>query len=203
MSAYRKDRTNLETTIVTLLKERNTKAISLLTENYADTLYGMVLRIVKQEVLAEEVLQDVFVKIWKNAEKYDSSKGRLFTWMANIARNTSIDLIRSARFNRESKTNTLDLSVYNNEKWSTELNTEDSGLRKVIASLDKKQIQVIDLVYFQGYTHSEVAKELDIPLGTVKSRIRLAIIELRKKLSDDNLKGILISLLICFINLFI
>jgi len=196
MSAFTKDRNILEKKIVSLLQAKDTKAINLLTQNYAAALNGVVSRIIKDDELSKEVLQDVFVKIWQNAEKYQASKGRLFTWIVNIARNTAIDTLRSARYKKSSKTDELKPSISNNEKWAAESKIEDSGLRKVVSTLDKKQIQVIDLVYFQGYTHSEIAKEFDIPLGTVKSRLRLAMNELRKKLSDEKVKDILFTILV-------
>ena len=82
-----------------------------MTSNYGDTLYGVVLRIVRQKEVADEVIQDVFVKIWQQADKYNPARGRLFTWMVNIARNTAIDVTRSARHRRESKTGELDNTI--------------------------------------------------------------------------------------------
>ncbi|MEL6923001.1 MAG: sigma-70 family RNA polymerase sigma factor [Bacteroidota bacterium] len=196
MSAFAKEKDKLEKEIVSLLQAKDTRAVHLLTQNYSAALNGVVLRIVRDEELAREVLQDVFVKIWQNASKYQKGKGRLFTWMVNIARNTAIDTVRSARYNREAKTDELKPAIANNERWSAESDIRDTGLRTVINSLDKKQIQVIDLVYFQGYTHSEIAKEFDIPLGTVKSRLRLAMVELRKKLTDEKVRDILLTILI-------
>ena len=202
MAKFSKTKDGLEQEILALLKAGDTKAINLLHTHYSDTLYGVILRIVARPELAKEVLQDSLVKIWKHADKYQKNKGRLFTWMINIARNTAIDYMRSARAGRQARTDNIDITVYKNEQLTTELRLEDSGLQKVISSLDEKHRLLIDLVYFRAYTQSEIAKEFDIPLGTVKSRLRLAIMELRKKLSDEKLKGILMVLLIFeFLNL--
>ena len=85
----------LEKHIVELLQERNDKAISLLYEHYGDTLYGVAFKVVRDSELAQDVLQESFVKIWKKADTYDSSKAKLFTWLFRITRNTAIDKLRS------------------------------------------------------------------------------------------------------------
>ena len=177
--------TDIEREIIALLAKGDRRAIDLAYENYGNAIYGVIVRIVKSKEVAEEVLQDVFVKIWKNADRYNKNKGRLFTWFANIARNAAIDSIRTARAKREAKTTSTENFVNENIYGTSEMNLEDIGLKKIISSLDSKHRQLIDMAYFQGYSHSELAKELNIPIGTVKSRIRLAIKQLRVKLSDD------------------
>lgn len=177
--------TNIESTIVALLQQRDKEAIELLYEHYSAALYGIILRIVPSEVLAQEVLQDVFMKVWNNAEKYDADKGRLFTWLAQIARNAAKDALRSRRHKQDNKTDSLADNVGNDSSLSHNPRIADSGLRTVIDGLDKKYREIIDLLYFQGYSHSEAAKELDIPIGTLKSRTRKAILELRKLLGNE------------------
>ncbi len=186
---------DIEIEVITLLSQRDKSAISMAYQNYADALFGIIVRIVKSKEIAEEVLQDTFLKIWNNASKFDKSKGRLFTWFANIARNTAIDMVRSAKYQQIKKTDSLENSVNTNIALNTNLEIKDTGLEKVINSLDEKYRQIIDKLYFEGYTHSELAKEMDIPLGTVKSRLRLAIKELRHKLDGDFLKIILLIIL--------
>jgi len=186
---------DIEIEVITLLSQRDKSAISMAYQNYADALFGIIVRIVKSKEIAEEVLQDTFLKIWSNASKFDKSKGRLFTWFANIARNTAIDMVRSAKYQQIKKTDSLENSVNTNIALNTNLEIKDTGLEKVINSLDEKYRQIIDKLYFEGYTHSELAKEMDIPLGTVKSRLRLAIKELRHKLDGDFLKIILLIIL--------
>ena len=176
---------NIESNIVALLKQRDKKAIELLYEHYSSALYGIILRIVPAETLAQEVLQDVFMKVWNNTDKYDSDKGRLFTWLAQITRNAAKDALRSSQYKQDIKTDTLADNVGNDSSLSHNPRIADSGLRKTIDGLDKKYREIIDLLYFQGYSHSEAAKELDIPIGTLKSRVRKAILELRELLSNE------------------
>jgi len=191
-----KKHTNIEDKIVALLKQGDKEAIVLLHEYYSPALYGIILRIVFSEVLAQEVLQDVFIKVWKNSDKYDSDKGKLFTWLAQITRNASKDALRSSRYKQDNKTDMLADNVGNDSSLSHVPHIADSGLRKTIDSLDKKYTEIIDLLYFQGYSHSEAAKELNIPVGTLKSRTRKAILELRRILGNE----LIITLLIILIN---
>ena len=164
--------------IIRLLKEKDKKAISILYDSYAATLNGVIVRIVQSEEIAQDVLQETFVKIWKNGPRYDSSKGTLFTWMLNIARNTAIDKTRSASFKNKGKIQALDKSVYNIK--GTGINPDQIGLRNMLDSLDPKYKQIMELVYFQGYTQKEISDELDLPIGTIKSRVRIGLRELRK-----------------------
>ena len=190
------NRHNIENEVITLLTQGDKKAISLAYKNYADALLGIIVRIVKSREIAEEVLQDTFVKIWGNADKFDESKGRLFTWFANIARNTAIDMVRSARYQRLQKTESLENPVHTSKDPETAMELKDAGLEKVINSMDEKYRQIIDKLYFEGYSHSELADEMGIPLGTVKSRLRLAIKELREKLGGDFLTILILVILL-------
>jgi len=162
-----------------LIQTQQKQAITLLYDQYADVLYGITVKIVRSEELAQDVLQEAFVKIWKNGASYDPSKGTVFTWALNITRNLAIDKTRSAAFRRRSQFDDMDITI-NKQCFSTETNTDAIGLKHQVASLDPKYQEVIDLVYLRGYTQSEVQDLLGIPLGTVKSRIRIGLRELRK-----------------------
>ena len=186
----------IEKTIIKLLAQADRKAVSLAYQHYGDAVYGMILRVIPEKEQAQEILQDVFIKVWQNAQKYDRSKGRLFTWLANIARNTAIDRTRSARFKREGKTGSFENLVSKHEELGEEMNIQDSGLKKVIDGLDEKYRILIDLAYFQGYSQRELEKKLDIPLGTIKSRLRQAIIQLRELLGHEGIQGVGIILLL-------
>ncbi len=186
----RKEQGLLEEKISALLGEKNQEAIALIYEHYAETIYGYILQIIPSSEVAQEALQDTFMKIWKNADKYDASKARLFTWFINIARNTAIDKIRSASYKQIKKTEGLEIAS-NLPSLYEESNVLDSGLQTVIQSLDKKHSILIDLAYFKGYTHKEIEKELNIPLGTVKTRIRGAIKHLRVKLANEFTQNLL------------
>ncbi|MEL6865472.1 MAG: sigma-70 family RNA polymerase sigma factor [Bacteroidota bacterium] len=171
---------NEEQHIIHLLKTQDKRGVSILYDRYIDALYGVALRIVRSEDVAEDVVQDAFVKVWKHAMNYDASKGSLFTWLLNITRNTAIDRIRSAHYRHQAKIQNVDAIVHNHKKWSVSMKEEHVGLRKIVGQLDEKYREVIDLVYFRGFTQQEVQEHLKIPLGTVKSRIRIALRELRK-----------------------
>jgi RNA polymerase sigma-70 factor (ECF subfamily) len=169
-----------EATLVDLLKKKDRQVFSYLYDNYSAVLYGIILKVVIKEETANDILQDVFVKIWKNIESYDTTKGRLYTWMLNIARNTAIDFLRSKQFQKESKNQNIEDSVNTiNQKENSQQQIDTIGVASLVEKLPPDQKNVIDLVYFKGYTQDEASKELNIPLGTVKTRIRTAIIALR------------------------
>ncbi|WP_350287823.1 sigma-70 family RNA polymerase sigma factor [uncultured Croceitalea sp.] len=170
--------TLLEKHIVELLQERDEKAISLLYDNYADTLFGVAFKVVKDEDLAQDVVQESFVKIWKKADSYDVTKAKLFTWLFRITRNTAIDKLRSVN-TKSDKEIQIDVSdVYN-----LGVNTTRPEFMDVKEHLDKiepKYKIVLDALFFEGMTQQEASDELDIPLGTIKSRLKIGLRELRK-----------------------
>jgi RNA polymerase sigma factor (sigma-70 family) len=154
--------------------------LSWLYDHYCSALYAVILRIVKKEEIAEEVLQDVFVKIWERFDNYDSARGRLFTWLVNIARNQAIDRRRSKEIQKEQKTG--DIGNYVNRIDSSsflEQSVDAIGLSDVLSRLPPEQKLIVEYLYLKGYTQSELSEEMNIPLGTVKTRLRLAMQELR------------------------
>ena len=167
-----------EPELVLLLRQRNMSAYTYLYENYAGALRSVIFNIVNEEELANDVLQEVFIKIWKQIDTYDNLKGRLFTWMLNISRNASIDTVRSKSFQNNRQNRELTEDVYT-AAGSSQINTDVMGLRKVVHQLKEEYRVLVDLSYFQGYTQDEIAKALGIPLGTVKTRLRTALIQLR------------------------
>ena len=171
--------TSIDTKIVALLRQDDKSAVSLLYDNYSDALFGVILRIVNQEALAEEILQDTFLKIWKYRESYDESKGRFFTWMLNIARNTAIDQTRLKSFSQKNQDLDNVVSIIDSREQEN-FNVDAIGIRELIEKLPEEHRSIIDLVYFKGFTHIEASEALSIPLGTLKTRLRLAIIQLRK-----------------------
>jgi RNA polymerase sigma-70 factor (ECF subfamily) len=128
---------------------------------------------------ASDVLQEVFIKIWRQIESYDNTKGRLFTWMLNVARNASIDAVRSKGYQKSQKNRELTENVYD-AGGSTNINTDRIGLKKLVHNLKEDYRILIDLSYFQGFTQDEISKMLNIPLGTVKTRMRSALIQLKQ-----------------------
>jgi len=172
--------THTEEELVLLLKQQSREAFNYLYKQYAGVLYGVINKVVYDEQTAQDVLQDVFVKIWNNIGQYDPAKGRLYTWMINIARNAAIDKLRSKGEIMKGKIQTGDDIVDNiSGKMKTEQVTDTIGLRKMVADLKPEYESIISLAYFKGYTLDEISKTLSIPLGTVKTRMRHAIQQLR------------------------
>ncbi len=170
-----------EEELVHALQRHEKIAAEALYDMYSASLFGVIVRIVNDEATAEDVLQEVFVKIWHSSSSYSADKGRLFTWMVNIARNLSIDKIRSKDFKNQYKNQELENNVnYIDTHNSTVYKPELVGVKELVDKLRPEQRSILDLIYFKGYTHTEAADELGMPLGTVKTRLRMAIQELRK-----------------------
>lgn len=178
--------THTEKNLILGLRKGDEEAYSYLYDHYSSALYGIILRVVRKEEEAQDILQEVFVKIYEKIGNYDDTKGRLYTWMLQIARNSAIDRVRSKDFKSTSKIQSLDNDVNHSNIPSTEIPAVDHiGLKKVLNTLDKPHRIIIDMAYFKGYTQSEIAKELSMPLGTVKTRVRNALIQLRKVLNNN------------------
>lgn len=174
-----------EEQLIVLLKDRNENGFHYLYDHYSGALYGVILRIVQSKDYTEEIIQDVFVKIWNSIQQYDSSKGRFYTWMINIARNTAIDYLKSKSFQNELKNQPLPDFVYNSAELSTTNNSSDFiGFSNVLENLETDKKELIDLAYYQGYTQNEISEKLKIPLGTVKTKMRNALMKLKDLLKD-------------------
>ena len=171
-------RTYTENELVQLLKQRTQAAFSYLYDNYSGAMYSIIYSILQDKELASDVLQEVFIKIWKQIEQYDPEKGRLFTWMANISRNASIDTLRSKGYNTQKQNREFTENVYE-AVGNVIPETDKIGLRKIVNNLKNEYKVLIELAYFQGYTRDEISKILNIPLGTVKTRLRSALIQLK------------------------
>ncbi len=161
-----------------MLKDGDKRALNLLYENYSDSLYGSILKVTRNEEVAQDALQETFVKVWKNSKKYDPKKARLFTWLFRIARNTAIDKLRSFnnRFEKEIQIDKSDVYILP----STSLNQDVLDLKEHVGRLDQKYQEVLQALFFEGLTQQEASEELDIPLGTIKSRLKIGLRELKK-----------------------
>ena len=175
--------TYTEPELIKTLKDRNEQSFSYLYNQYSGALYSIILQIVPDQGLANDVLQEAFINIWRKIDSYDQAKGRLFTWMLNIVRNLAIDTIRSKAYQNSKKNQELPEVIYLNlDTHKTHLKVDEIGLKKVLEKLKPEHRVLIDLAYFKGYTHEEIAEIEEIPLGTVKTRIRTALIQLREQL---------------------
>lgn len=166
--------------LIPLLQSGDDQAFAILYDSFAALLYGVIIRIVDDPDDAANLLQDSFVKVWQNVQTYDPEKGRLATWLINIARNTAIDFTRSKYFSQKRKNQSLENIVISETPTnSPHSQLESLGLRQLVEKLTPAYRQIIEWMYFEGYTQQEIADTFHLPLGTVKSRTRLALKELR------------------------
>jgi RNA polymerase sigma-70 factor (ECF subfamily) len=175
-----------EEQLIRRLQAKDAVALDYLYDHYSRALYGVIFRVLQQEDVAEEVLQDAFLRIWDKIGSYDAAKGRLFTWMLNISRNLAIDKTRSREMGKGRKTDDLNLLVHKvDRKTNIETEVETIGLTEVLRALPKEQQFVVEHLYLKGYTQAELAETYNIPLGTVKTRLRLAMMTLRTLLKEN------------------
>lgn len=151
-------------------------------KRYSNALYGILLRIVGDEELAQDVLQEAFVKIWRYAAKYDRARGTVFTWMLNIARNQAIDFLRSRQNINRQQSIPLEENVGMAESGTAQAAQERSEVAELVSGLEPSLRVLIEMVYLDGYTQAEAAEITGTPLGTVKTRIRAALQKLRTRL---------------------
>jgi RNA polymerase sigma factor (sigma-70 family) len=168
-----------ESELVMLLKQHHEHAFNYLYDHYSASLYSVVISIVPDRELSNDILQEVFVKVWRQIDTYDTTKGRLFTWMLNVARNASIDAVRSKNYQQSQQNRELTENSYDSGG-RTFTNTDNIGLRKIVHKLKKEYRILVELSYFQGFTQEEISKMLEIPLGTVKTRLRTALTQLKQ-----------------------
>jgi len=188
---------NLE--LLRLLKGKDERGLSYLFDNYAAALNGIIQRIVVSDKLAEEILQQTFLKIWDKIDSYDVDKSTLFTWMSRIARNSAIDAKRLKKYENLQKTDSLDLSLHN--KKSEVQNTDAIDTHGLLSKIDEKYSSVLKHIYLLGYSHSEASEQLGLPIGTVKTRLRNGLKELRNILGEE--KNLFLSIVFVITTLLI
>ncbi|WP_235296152.1 RNA polymerase sigma factor [Portibacter marinus] len=186
--------------IVELIKSKNEKGLELLYDNYSRALYGIAYRVLNNQEYAEEALQNSYLKVWKNINQYDEQKATLYTWMAQIVRYSSLDIRRLKSFERQEKTESLEPRVHKGK--SVTITSADSiDAKKLLQGLEEKYSIVLEYLYLKGYTQQEMSDELDIPIGTIKTRLRKAISIIRTNLKDEKklFMGVLFLLVILII----
>lgn len=163
------------------LKRHDIKAVAYIYEHYCDSIYGVLLSILKDPDLSNDAFQEVVFKIWNAASRYDASRGRLFTWMINIARNYAVDRLRSRHLKNHGRNNRLDDCFHEvDHSHQVNYNVDVIGIRNLVLRLKPDLQTAIDLVYFKGYSHVEAAEFLGLPLGTLKTRVRTAMMTLKR-----------------------
>ncbi len=168
------------------LKNMDGTAMSALYRMYSDSLYRVISTIVVIEEVAQDLLQETFIKIWKSFKQYDPGKGRLYTWMARLARNLSIDYLRSVNYRNFTVSENLSESTQQiDQKFQVSYNPELIGVKDMTNILNEDQRAALDLIYFKGYTHVQAAEELNITVGILRSRLQSSITELRKTFNRE------------------
>lgn len=186
---------NIESAI-RCIKDKDEAGLVFIYDHYSRALMGIISRIIGSDKIAEEVLQQTFMKIWSNIERYDHEKATFFTWMARIARNTSIDQVRLKSYKREMQIEALPASLNKTVRPVSQANIDIEMLTK---TLDQKYKVVIDLIYLKGYTYVDASELLNIPVGTLKTRLRKSISILRSAVKKDAVflsAGLLLLILI-------
>jgi RNA polymerase sigma-70 factor (ECF subfamily) len=177
-------------TLLRLIAQAQESALGELYDRYSRLVYSMAFSSVGEPALAEEITQDVFLRVWNKATTYQVEQGKVMTWIASITRYRSIDMLRRLKVRPEG--NRSDWAEEDDEPFESidpvdieeevELNQRSKTIRKAIAELPKDQRQALTLAFFNGYSHAEIAQILNEPLGTVKTHIRLAMQKLRQTL---------------------
>jgi RNA polymerase sigma factor (sigma-70 family) len=171
-----------ESQLVQRLYARDELAMAFFYKNYKQALYHTIWRIVRQDELAQDILQEVMLKFWQTFPSYDTSKGRLFTWALTISRNLAIDRLRAAR-RISQRTHVITEEEKQHLAAPTVFRPEHVGVRDWLALLNPSDRQLLELLYLQGYTQAEAADELQLPLGTIKSRGRRIIKALARRIN--------------------
>lgn len=165
-------------------------ALGELYDRYGRLIFSVALNVVGDRASAEEITLDVFTRAWQKAGTYDSRKAKVVTWLTRMARNRAIDVlrredVRPSKYSISWAETTVDPIGDDNPETAAHLSLEAERIRVAVATLPETQQEVLALAYFKGYSHSEIATALDLPLGTVKGRLRSSMITLRLILVDE------------------
>jgi RNA polymerase sigma-70 factor (ECF subfamily) len=181
-----------DTELVGLVANGDKQALEAVYERYGQIVFSMARAMLRDVAKAEEVTQDTFLSLWKKASTYTVQRGSLYTWLMSVAHHRTVDELRRRR--RTSKddmsleANYLDgyISIKTEEtERLIEQNWREGQIRQVLLALPEEQRRVVIMAYFEGYTHSQIARRLNQPLGTVKTRLRLALQKLRVALQPE------------------
>lgn len=168
------------------LVRREETALEQLYDRYARAVYSLALRITRHAPAAEEIVQDVFLQLWRNAHRYEAARGRLEPWLFTLARNRALDSLRLKSEKQRRREDTLDLPLADfgilDAETTVDRQRRADLARARIHTLPEKVRKALELAFFEGMTHSEIARALEEPLGTVKSWIRTGLLRLREAL---------------------
>ncbi|MBV7268479.1 RNA polymerase sigma factor [Winogradskyella luteola] len=164
-----------DSTLIQQLKNKDERALSLLYDKYSGSIYSVILKMIRDEGKAQNLLQDTFMTVWDKAENYDAEKGRFYTWVYRIAKNKTLNMLRKS----DPLIQTDDFSVHNNKEDAISIEPEYLELNGAVTTLEAHHKEAIELVYFKGLTHREAHQEMNVPLGTFKSYVRQALKQLK------------------------
>ncbi len=169
-----------EEKLIEALQTKSRFGAEVLYDMYSKSLFGVLLKMVNNQELAEDLLQKSFLKIWTSMDCYDVKKGRLFTWMITITRDLGRDCLLSKHYQQALTTERFEIHPDNIERLSPEVfSTDIPDVKECVNNLEDEDKNILNLIYFQGYTHIEAAEQLDIPLGMLKTRCRKEICVMR------------------------
>ncbi len=177
--------------LLRLIAIKKTDALGALYDRYGRLAYSIAYQAVGDRETAEEITQDVFLRVWNSAHAYRADRGKVITWIASIARHRAIDILRRRKIRPESKSVYWDdlLTPHIPQQNALEEDIEQlhhrGEVQKAVADLPEEQRSALALAFFGGYTHKEIAEIQKLPLGTVKTRIRLGMQKLRLTISED------------------
>lgn len=169
--------------LISLVEDGDSKAFSVLYDRHSRAAYSLAYRMMGERQAAEDLMQDVFLKVWRSTGSYRAKRGSVRTWILSILHNRGIDRLRSSASRRrtqdkvEASAETSQPSEAFSKAWR---NSQREQIRQALETLPSEQLKVLELAYFSGYTHVEIAELLSLPLGTVKGRMRLGL----KKIKD-------------------
>jgi RNA polymerase sigma-70 factor (ECF subfamily) len=171
-----------------LVREGETRAFEVIFDRHSGAAFSLAYRMCGRQAMAEDVVQDAFVSLWRSGARYDATRGSVRTWVLSVVRNRAIDAFRreEAKGSRDVSAEGVAERMPAPELTDTEVERRDEArqIRKALGELPPDQRQVIELAYFGGFTHSQIASMLALPSGTVKGRMRLGLTKMRLVLGD-------------------
>ena len=182
MASARTQTAETEREMIAGIRGGHEQAMEQLYDRYSSIVYSVALRVLGDTGAAEDVLQDVFMQLWRKPESFDANRGSLAAWLAVIARHRAIDVLRKRKPETDISEVMIALDLDLEEEAGRKLTIEK--VRKALAGMPTEQRKAVELAFFEGLTHSEIAAKLGEPLGTVKTRIRSALIALRKAMGS-------------------
>jgi RNA polymerase sigma-70 factor, ECF subfamily len=183
-----------ESEMIQQLQRRNPDGLAAAYDRYGRSVYALILRIVRDQAAAEDLTQELFLRLWNRSREFDPQRGALGVWLLSIARNMAIDHIRSAQSRFASRLRSMDhvdaLCLSSNPTARESRIHDERTIRQAFNSLGPDEKRVMELAYFEGFSQSEIAEKLNEPLGTIKSRMRSALARLRAAISGPGRAGV-------------